>query len=74
MKVQLLELMEDLIPPRKNLVITLVKQTQNFAWVYIKILIIDICLSTMRMFIFQPNGVSEVFLIDLVLLNLDKYL
>ena len=42
--VQFLELMETLVPHRKNLVLILLKQTQNFAWVYIIILIIVVCL------------------------------
>ena len=43
-KVQLSELMEALVQQRKNLVLTLVKQTQNFALVCVIMLNIVICL------------------------------
>ena len=36
--------MEDLVNQRKSFVLFLVKQTQNFAWVYILMLIIVTCL------------------------------
>ena len=70
--------------PEKKLVSILVKQTQNFAWVYIVMLIIVICLlmedkssslmQTIKMLTFQFNFVSKVFLMDLGLLSWEKYL
>ena len=64
---------------RKSLVLTLVEQTQNFVWVSIIMLIIVILLlmknkpltlkPTIKMLTFQFNFVSEVDLIDLVLLS-----
>ena len=44
MKVQLKVLTEALVHQRKNLVLILLKETQNFVWVYIVMLIISICL------------------------------
>ena len=44
MKVQLKVLTEALVHQRKNLVLILLKETQNFVWVYIVMLIIAICL------------------------------
>ena len=44
MKVKLLELMEALDHHRKSLILILVKQTQNFAWDFIIIMTIVICL------------------------------
>ena len=65
--------------PEKFLVLILVKQTQNFAWVCIAILIIIICLlmekkswilkRTIEMLTFELNFVSEACLMDLVLLS-----
>ena len=70
--------------PGKSVVIVLVKQAQSVAWVYVIMLIIVICLlmekkylslkPTIKMLTFQRNFVCEKFLMDLVLLNLDKYL
>ena len=40
----LLVLMEALVHKKKNLVLILLKQTQNFVWVYIIMLITVICL------------------------------
>ena len=84
MKEILLGLMEVLMHQKISLILILAKQTQNFALVYIKILIILIHLlmknkylnlkSTIKMLTFQLNFVWEVFLIDLVLMSLDKYL
>ena len=69
---------------KKGLVLILLKQAQNFGWVYIIMLIVSICLLmekkylnltfTLRMLTFQLNFVSEVYLMDLVLLYLEKYL
>ena len=44
MKVQVLKLMENLVHQRKNFVLILLKQTQNFVWICIIVLIIVICL------------------------------
>ena len=70
--------------PEKKLVSILVKQTQNFDWIYIVMLIIVICLLmeekssslmlTIKMWTFQFNFVSKVFLMDLGLLSREKYL
>ena len=80
----LLGLMEVLMHQKISLILILAKQTQNFARIYIKILIIVIHLlmkkkylnlkSTIKMLTFQLNFVWDVFLIDLVLMSLDKYL
>ena len=70
--------------PEKNLVLILVKQTQNFASVYIIMLIIVICLFLEKKYLnlkpkikkltFQLNFISEAYLVDLVLLSVKKYL
>ena len=70
--------------PEKSLLLILVKQTQNFAWVYIVILITAFCLimekkylslkPTIEMLVFQLNFVSEAYLMDLMLQSLEKYL
>ena len=83
MKVELLELMENLVHPRKGLVLILLKQTQNFVLVCLLKLIIVICLLnekkslnlklTIKMCTFQLNFALEVYLMDLVLLSLEKY-
>ena len=52
MKVQLLELIEALVHQRKRPKSILVKQTQNFAWVCIIILIIVICLLMYKKFLY----------------------
>ena len=80
MKVQLLELIEALFKRRKNLVLILLKQTQNFVWVII-VLIIVTCLQmenkssglklTIEILTFQLNFVLEAYLTDLVLLSLN---
>ena len=67
--------MEDLNHQSKNLVLISLKQTKNFVWVCIIMLIIVVCLlmekkylkskSTIKMLSFQLNFVSEVYLIDL---------
>ena len=69
---------------KRSLILILVKQTENFFWVYIIMVIIAICLlmenkslslkSRIKMLTFQLNFVLEVFLMDLVLLSLEKYL
>ena len=69
-KVQLLQLMEDLVHQKKNFVLILVKQTQNFVLVCIIMLIIVICLQmekkylnlkpTIKMLTFQPNFVKWI--------------
>ena len=76
--------MKALVHERKILALVLVKQTQNFAWVYIIMLIIVICLVmekkslilklAIKMLTFQLSFVLEVFLMDLVILSLEKYL
>ena len=68
--------------PEKKLVLILVKQTQNFAWFYIIMVIIVICLlmernslslkPTIKILTFQLSFVLEVFIMDLVLLSLEK--
>ena len=65
MKIPLLVSMEALVHQRKSLVLNLVKQGRNFAWVYITIMAIVICLLTenkslnlkpiIKMSIFQLN-------------------
>ena len=69
---------------RKSLVLILVKQTQTFTWVCIKMLMIIICLlmenkylslkQTIKMLTYQLSFVSEVYLMYLVLPYLKKYL
>ena len=69
--------------PEKSLVLILVKQTQNFVCVCIIMLTIVICLLmqnkssnlklTIKILNFQHNFVSELYLMDLVLLSLEKY-
>ena len=64
------------------LVLILLNQTQNFVWFYILMLIILISLlmekkfsklkTTIKLLTFQLSFVSEVFLMDLVLLSLEK--
>ena len=46
MKIPLMVSMEALVHQRKSLVLNLVKQGQNFGWVYITIMAIVICLLT----------------------------
>ena len=68
--------MEALVHQRKNLVLILVKQTQNFIWVCIIMLITVICLlmakkslslkPTIKILTFQHNFLSDVYLMDLV--------
>ena len=75
-------LMEALDHHKKLLVLILVEQSQNSFWVYIIMLITVICMlmekkslnlkPTIRMLTFQLNFVSEVPLMDLVLMSLDK--
>ena len=65
MKIPLMASMEALVHQRKSLVLNLVKQGQNFGWVYITIMAIVICLLTekkslnlksiIKMSIFQLN-------------------
>ena len=65
MKIPLMVSMEALVHQRKSLVLNLVKQGQNFGWVYITIMAIVICLLTekkslnlksiIKMSIFQLN-------------------
>ena len=84
MKVQLIVLMVALDRQSKSLILILLKQAQNFVWVYNIMLIIVICLLienkslnlklTIKMLTFQLNFVSDVYLMDLVLLSLEKYL
>ena len=83
MKKILLVLMKALVYQHESLVLILVDQTQKFAWVNIIILIIVTFLLmenkylsiklTVKMLTFQINFFSKVFLMDLVLLSLEKY-
>ena len=76
--------METLDHQRKSLVLILLKQTQNFVSVCIMMLIIVVCLlmekkslslkPTIKMLTFELNFVSKVFLMDLVILSLEKCL
>ena len=76
--------MEAFVHHRKNLVLILVRETQNFAWFYTIMLINVICLLmenkslnlklTIKMLTFQLNFISEIYLMDLVLLSLEHYL
>ena len=69
---------------RKSLILILLRQIQNFVWVYIIVLIIIIWLLmenkslnlklTIKIVNFQLTFVSEVFLMDLIVLSLEKYL
>ena len=82
MKEILLVLIEALVHHKQNLVLILVTKTQSFARVHMIMLIIIICLlmekkslslkPTTKMLTFQLNFNSEVYLIDLVLLSLEK--
>ena len=75
--------MKALVYQHESLVLILVDQTQKFAWVNIIILIIVTFLLmenkylsiklTVKMLTFQINFFSKVFLMDLVLLSLEKY-
>ena len=83
MKKILLVLMKALVYQHESLVLILVDRTQKFAWVNIIILIIVTFLLmenkylsiklTLKMLTFQINFFSKVFLMDLVLLSLEKY-
>ena len=83
MKKILLVLMKALVYQHERLVLILVDRTQKFAWVNIIILIIVTFLLmenkylsiklTVKMLTFQINFFSKVFLMDLVLLSLEKY-
>ena len=67
---QVLGLMEALVNQRKSLVLVLVYQTTNFAWVYVMMLIIIICLLMeknslnlnwkIKMLTFQLNFVRDI--------------
>ena len=67
---QVLGLMEALVNQRKSLVLVLVYQTRNFAWVYVMMLIIIICLLMgknslnlnwkIKMLTFQLNFVQDI--------------
>ena len=82
MKEILLVLIEALVHHKQNLVLILVTKTQSFARVQMIMLIIIICLlmekkslslkPTTKMLTFQLKFNSEVYLIDLVLLSLEK--
>ena len=82
MKEILLVLIEALVHHKQNLVLILVTKTQSFARVHMIMLIIIICLlmekkslslkPTTKMLTFQLKFNSEVYLIDLVLLSLEK--
>ena len=83
MKKILLVLMKALVYQHESLVLILVDRIQKFAWVNIIILIIVTFLLmenkylsiklTVKMLTFQINFFSKVFLMDLVLLSLEKY-
>ena len=76
-------LIETLVHQKKGLVLNLVNQTQNVARVYIIMLIIVAFLLlenkyfnlrlTIKMLNFQQKFVWEVFLMDLMLVSLEKY-
>ena len=69
--------------PEKKFIINFTK-AQNFVWVYIIMLKIVICLLiekkslnlklTVKILTFKLNFVSEVYLMDIVILSLEKYL
>ena len=75
--------MKALVYQHESLVLILVDRTQKFAWVNIIILIIVTFLLmenkylsiklTVKMLTFQINFFSKVFLMDLMLLSLEKY-
>ena len=77
-------LIEPLDHQRKDLVLIVLKKTQNFVWVYIMMLIIVICLliekkplnlkPPIKLLTLQLRLVSEVFLMDLVILSQQKCL
>ena len=73
-----MELMEALVQRRKSLVLILFKQTHNYAWVCITMMIMEkksLSLNpTITMSTLQLNFVSETYSMDLVLVNLEKYL
>ena len=81
-EVQLMALIEALDHQRKDLVLIVLKKTQNVVWVYIMMLIIVICLliekkpsnlkPAIKVLTLHLNLVSEVFLMDLVILCLEK--
>ena len=81
---QLIILMTTLVLQRKRLVLVLLKQRQNFAWVCIRMVIIFISFLTRKKFItlkfiiristFQFNFGKKTYLKNLMLLNLEKYL
>ena len=83
MKKILLVLMKALVYQHESLGLILVDRTQKFAWVNIIILTIVTFLLmenkylsiklTVKMLTFQINFFSKVFLMDLVLLSLEKY-
>ena len=79
----MLFLLKDALVHQKNsLVSILVKQAQHFAWVYVIMVVVAICLlmekkclslnATIKMLTFQQNFVWELFLMDLVLLSIFK--
>ena len=63
--------MEALDHQRKNVVMILLKQTQNYLLIEKEFLNLKL---TIKMLTFQLNFVSEVFLMDLVILHLEEYL
>ena len=83
-KEQLIILMTTLVLQRKRLVLVLLKQRQNFAWVCITMVIIFLSFLTRKKFItlkfiiristFQFNFCKKTYLKNLMLLNLEKYL
>ena len=84
MKDHLLTLMEAIVQQKKSFLSTIPRQRQNFARVYIAMVIIVIYLLTEKKSInlkqiigpstFQFNFVVEKYLMDSVLLSLEKYL
>ena len=84
MKVQLVVLMEDLDHQRKSLLLILVKQTQNFvrglhsnadnSYLFVNGKEIFKFKIDNEMLTFQLNFVTDVYLMNLVLLSLEKYL
>ena len=71
----MLVIMEALVHQKKNLILILVEQTQNFVWVCIIMMIIIMCLLMgKKSLTFQLNFDLEVFLIDFGFWSLEKFL
>ena len=78
------DIMEVLVQQRKSSLLILIKLMQSFAWVYITIMVIVICLLTRKksinlklitkMLTFLLNFIKEECLINLMLLILENFL